>query len=290
MNLLIIGSSVVDEVYQNNIIEIKAGGIFYTIVGLLFSSNYKMNIDLLTNYSDDFEFYFKPIYNQVNLIKHSLNNFMPNVKLNVYEEREREETYSGFANSLTIHNEMELNNYDAILINMISGIDISLEEIKKLRKLFKGIIYLDIHSLARGFDDQNKRVFRQIEHSAEWLNSADIVQCNENELFTLGNSRNKDLIIDQALKTNLKHLIVTKGKNGADIYSNTQSISQETSSTINAINTVGCGDIFGAVFFSSYISTNDINLSLKQSVKISSHFTQFKNVYDFLDKGVDIYD
>ncbi|MFA5804952.1 MAG: hypothetical protein WC879_09925, partial [Melioribacteraceae bacterium] len=36
---------------------------------------------------------------------------------------------------------------------------------------------------------------------------------------------------------------------------------------INSANKIGCGDIFGAVFFYIYISTNDILVSLKAANK-----------------------
>lgn len=287
MRILVIGSSVVDEIHQNDKIEIKAGGVFYTVSGLLFSAAQNMQIDLITNFDEELGFYFNPIYSQINLLNTTENNFMPNVKLIVHQDKEREEIYSGFSHSLQLP-ELDYKLYDAILINMISGIDISLDKLNEIRNSFNGLIYMDIHSLARGFDSDGNRVFRKIEYANDWLNSIDILQCNANELMTIYDFKDAENIVNKILKTGIEYLIVTKGKNGAEVYSKIKLIKKDIPNIFAIKNSVGCGDIFGAIFFSSYISTNDIELSLQKSVKISSNFTQFKNVYEFLDKGQDL--
>ncbi len=284
MNILVIGTSVIDEIHQNGKIEIKAGGIFYTIAGLLFSSK-QYTIDLVTNYKSEFGFYFDSVYNTINLIVDEKNQFMPNVKLKIFSDREREETYSGFTKKLTIPSEINYSIYDAILINMISGLDISIEDLEEIRKKFNGIIYLDVHSLARGFDENQNRIFRKIKNSEKLLRSVDIIQCNENELTTLFDEKIDEEKIIKTIKGRLKFIIVTRGKQGAEIYDENKKLAIETPHNIKAINTVGCGDIFGAVFFSSYISSLNYDLALSKSVETSSKFTQFENVFEFLDKG-----
>lgn len=289
MRVLIIGSSVIDEIHQNEKIEIKAGGIFYTAAGLL-SANLQFDIDLLTNYQKELGFYFDPIYKQVNLILNEENRFMPSVKLIVHKEKEREEIYRGFTKSLFFPSDINLNSYSAILINMISGFDISIEQLQKIRKDFNGHIYLDVHSLARGFDENNNRIFRPIENPQKFVNSVDVLQCNENELFTLSAKKKKYEIIKELFESNLKILIVTKGKEGAELYTKEEKIEHKIEVHKKVLNRVGCGDIFGAVFFSSYISAYDYKIALHKSVNTASSFTQFKNVYEFLDKGNDLYD
>lgn len=288
MKILVIGSSVVDEIHQNNIVEIKAGGVFYNVCGLLFNPHHNIEIDLITNFDEELSFYFNPIYNQVNFIKIDENRFMPNVKLYVHKDKEREEFYDGFSQSLTIPDIINYNDYDGILINMITGVDISSEILAEIRNNYKGNIYLDLHSLSRGFDQSNNRVFRTINDSDKWLNNVDVLQCNQNELKTLYKSVDQKEIIEKVLSTNTKYLVITKGEKGAELYSTNYFLNEEAVKFSTISNSVGCGDIFGAVFFSSYISTNNIEFSLREGVKISSNFTQFKNVYEFLDKGIDL--
>jgi hypothetical protein len=288
MKILVIGSSVVDEIHQNSIIEIKAGGVFYNVCGLLFNPHHNLEIDLITNFDEELSFYFNPIYNQVNFIKIDENRFMPKVNLYVHQDKEREEFYDGFSQSLTIPGNINYNDYDGILINMITGIDISSEIIAEIRNNYKGKIYLDLHSLSRGFDQSNNRVFRTINDTDKWLNNIDVLQCNQNELKTLYKSVEEKVIIEKVLSTNTKYLVITKGERGAELYSKNNFLNEEAANFSTITNSVGCGDIFGAVFFSSYISTNNIEFSLREGVKISSNFTQFKNVYEFLDKGIDL--
>ena len=171
---------------------------------------------------------------------------------------------------------------------MITGVDISSEILVEIRNTYEGKIYLDLHSLSRGFDQSNNRVFRTINDTDKWLNNVDVVQCNQNELKTLYKSVDQKEIIEKILSTNTKYLVITKGEKGAELYSTNYFLNEETVKFSTISNSVGCGDIFGAVFFSSYISTNNIEFSLREGVRISSNFTQFKNVYEFLDKGIDL--
>jgi sugar/nucleoside kinase (ribokinase family) len=171
---------------------------------------------------------------------------------------------------------------------MITGVDISSEILAEIRNNYKGNIYLDLHSLSRGFDQSNNRVFRTINDSDKWLNNVDVLQCSQNELKTLYKSVDQKEIIEKVLSTNTKYLVITKGEKGSELYSTNYFLNEEAVKFSTISNSVGCGDIFGAVFFSSYISTNNIEFSLREGVKISSNFTQFKNVYEFLDKGIDL--
>jgi hypothetical protein len=46
----------------------------------------------------------------------------------------------------------ELSGFNGIMINMISGFDITLEQLKTIRKNFSGPVYMDVHTFSRGVD------------------------------------------------------------------------------------------------------------------------------------------
>jgi sugar/nucleoside kinase (ribokinase family) len=112
------------------------------------------------------------------------------VELVVNEVGERKETYSQTAQYLLLPSD-DLNRFDGILINMISGYDISLEQLKQLRKNYDGLIYFDVHTFSRGVDKNLNRIFREIFNFNEWAECIDILQANESELLTLSDQKDE---------------------------------------------------------------------------------------------------
>jgi sugar/nucleoside kinase (ribokinase family) len=152
---------------------------------------------------------------------------------------------------------------------MITGFDISLDKIKLIRKSYNGIIYFDLHTLSRGVDKNLVRNFRLVPDALEWISNVDIIQCNENELFTLSKATNRMDVINSILQVGLKYLIVTHGEGGAEIiFKEGEEIKSlhRPALQVNVKNKVGCGDIFGAVFFYNYLYHKDIDYSLEQAV------------------------
>ncbi|MEJ2056078.1 MAG: hypothetical protein P8X42_19360 [Calditrichaceae bacterium] len=64
-------------------------------------------------------------------------------------------------------------NADMIIVNLISGWDITRKFIEKLREKFKGLISLDIHSLTLGRAEDGTRFLRPVNEIKPWLESAD---------------------------------------------------------------------------------------------------------------------
>jgi sugar/nucleoside kinase (ribokinase family) len=153
---------------------------------------------------------------------------------------------------------------------MITGFDISLDRLKTIRKNYNGVIYFDLHTLSRGVDNNMTRKFRTVPDAGEWISNVDILQCNEMELWTLTSESNRSGAIKSTLEYGLKYLIVTRGKHGAELYylenSNLRSITRPAS-FVNVVNKIGCGDIFGAVFFYNYLCQRDTTYSLEVAIK-----------------------
>ena len=78
-----------------------------------------------------------------------------------------------------------LKRADTILINMISGADIELDTLKKIRSGFKGYMHMDIHNLVMRTNSSGYREHTNLENWREWCTNTDTLQMNE---FEIGNT------------------------------------------------------------------------------------------------------
>ena len=261
MKILIIGHTVEDHiVFHGEEQEVKPGGIFYSASGFHFLKDAEDEIYLCTSIQKDNYDLFAFVYDRFNHDFFSYVDKIPKIHLNVFEKKERHERYENITDKLTVPFEA-LNKFDGIFINMITGFDINVEDVQQIRKNYNGQIYIDIHSLARGIDDNYRRDFRKIPEVEEWISSVDIVQANDHELFTLSEKKTEKEIAEELLHIGAKIILVTKSARGASVY--TMKNGEVFSLSIPRIqietkNKVGCGDVFGAAFFSFYIKDKNI--------------------------------
>ncbi len=271
MKILVIGHTVKDIIDTGNKIVTKPGGIFYAATGFYTLKQKGDEIFLLTNIdelSGDLfaESLFGNLYSHLNL-KYSSKGEIITVHLKTFGTKEREEIYENLGDSLSIETLPDnLNDFDGIFLSMITGFDITLKNLLLIRSKYKGIIYCDIHSLSRGIDKNNKRYFRKIPEWEKWLSNFDIIQTNEYEIKSISDKNSEKKIAEDILNAGPKILIITKGKRGVKAY---KKQGDEIYSLfipaikINSVNNVGCGDIFGASFFYSYISSQNFLDSIR---------------------------
>jgi len=269
MKILVIGQSVIDNINTPNLNITQAGGIFYTILGLNTIIDKEDEIYLVSSVEKKSYKYFKEEYDKVNKKYLTWSDIIPTVTLNIYEDKERDEQYSIINSSLFVKYK-DLKNFDAILLNMITGFDITLNQLKKIRANFSGPIYLDVHSMARRVGENMKREFRTISDFSEWAENVDIIQANENEFNCLAEVEN---IPKYILDKGTKYLIKTMGDKGTRVYmKNGEEIRSLFISAykIKEGTTVGCGDIFGSVFFYNYIKEENLNNIILRSNKAAA--------------------
>ena len=264
MKILVIGHSVEDHIHQNNEEKVKPGGIYYSVLGLSKIIAADDEIHLVTALQKSNEHLFSSVYDKINKKNISWVDEIPKVHLIIHDSEERTECYENVSKNLDIDYNV-LSKFDGILINMITGFDITFEQLNEIRKHFNGLIYLDVHSLSRGFDESKTRVFRQIENFSQWASSVDLIQANELEVKTLFHFDSELEISAEVLKYGTKSLIVTKGDGGARAYFKRNDEIESVfvlAEIIQTLNKVGCGDIFGSIFFYTYLKTRNINKSL----------------------------
>ncbi|MGE5499288.1 MAG: carbohydrate kinase family protein, partial [Syntrophothermus sp.] len=274
-----------DHIHIKEKHEVKPGGIFYSVLGLKSFLEENDSLFLLTSMERESESLFSPLYDSLKKDFFQYKGRIPRVNLYIPDNAERCENYENLAENLDLSGLEELNSFDGILVNMITGFDVKLEDLKALRKNFNGQIYLDVHTLSRGLGENNQREFRLIPRAMEWIRQVDMIQVNENELRTLSRKESEIEIAREVLQTGLKCLIVTKGELGSKIYSleNGELKSYfQSAIKINCVNKVGCGDIFGAAFFTSYLKGKSLSEAARIANAAAGLTASYYEIKDFL--------
>ncbi len=182
------------------------------------------------------------------------------VRLVYRSQTERDEFTSPLLPSLDEDDCRVLADFDGIVINMISGNDLSLDALLWLKKHARGAIYFDYHTLALGITDEGRRYYRKPEHWETWLTTPDFVQMNEHEAALLGDLTAQDeeqlrRFISRVLLQGPRGVLVTLGERGvlagerigAEVEIRQCRYDLENAEVRDII---GCGDAFGASFFS----------------------------------------
>lgn len=270
MKLLVIGHSVEDHIKTDNKEIIKPGGIYYTASALTSIAS-KDEIFLCTYIEIENHNLFSDAYSKCVPDFISLTDSIPKVLLTIHGEKEREERYQNVVQNLNIPFD-RLKEFNGILINMVTGFDIDLNILKKIRQNFSGMIYLDVHTLSRGIGHHGDRNFKLIENFNEWAACVDIIQANEHEAKTLNHFDREEEIAREVLNHGTRQLIITKGQTGAKVYylqnGEVNSIFQ-SAAKVDAENQIGLGDVFEAAYFYNYLKTGNIFYSLNNSIKAS---------------------
>jgi len=290
MKLLVIGHSVVDTINYKKEKTIRPGGIFYSVLTLESFKNYEDEIYLCTALSKKDEYLFSTLYDKTNKKFITYLKEISQVSLTLYDDREREEKYSRLSPNLELP-QSNLNEFDGILINMITGYDITLEQLEKVRNEFNRLIYFDVHTFSRGVSKDIKRFFRPVPDFKKWARNIDILQANEEELKTLSGKKKEKEIANELLDYGINIVIITKAKEGAIAYFR---VNGKTKSVLDAANkfkvqnSVGCGDVFGAIFFYNYIRNKNIIQSLKTANKAAGNSTTYTKIEDFKNLRNDV--
>jgi sugar/nucleoside kinase (ribokinase family) len=297
MKLLIIGPSVVDKIkiacrtgrYKNNV-TVKPGGIFYTVISLISFLRDKDELFLCTAIDKESKKLFSPVYDKISKDYIYESELIPRVHLTISDSEEREEKYENITENLFV-DLSSLNKFDGILINMITGFDLTLEQVQMIRKNFKGKIYFDVHTFSRGLDENFKRSFRKIKDFQKWAECVDFIQANEMELKTLSEQADESEIINELFSFGIEQLIITKAEKGAVIFYKEEN--KINSVYINAIqvetiNKVGCGDVFGAVYFYNYIRNKNIVSALELANTAAGITLEYSELHDYLNLNKDV--
>lgn len=239
----------------------QPGGMFYVASACNALKEEGDRIWMLTGMSENQRHLYFPLYDNFELEFVNHVEQLPVNHLFIHEEGERDEKYENFAQKIEFDPEaLSRHHFDGVLLNLITGFDLTPADAAAIRKVTGAPVFLDIHSRSRSFDHDGKRVFAKIDDIAEWLAQVDILQANENEIKYCGDGEEESLIVENILNLGVKIVLVTRSAAGVRMY---RRINGETNSLfvkalpVRSVNKVGCGDVFGTAFFMEWLRTGD---------------------------------
>lgn len=290
MKILLCGHSVVDKIHEKDKVITQPGGIFYSASTILQISDSSDQIYLCTRIDVKHRELFNSVYEKLNQSYIEEGKEIPIVELGLSEHCERTEHYKNITSNLNIPL-TDLESFDGILINMITGFDINLNQLKSILTSSDALIYFDVHTLSRGIDEKGRRKFRTIPDFDKWAENIDILQSNESEIMTLFDLSNTNEIINRLFEIGVQIVCLTLGEKGVKIYYKNQGeicwFFRSTKS-VDSSNQIGLGDVFGATFFYSYIRNRDIFYASERAAQAAEFIASINNLLEFseLQKNV----
>jgi sugar/nucleoside kinase (ribokinase family) len=296
MKYIVIGEPCVDLIHKADGEVIHSyGGILYSVISLAVLAGKEDSVHPIMNLgSDEYENITGILKKYPNIKLDSINKVShPTRKVNLYYNmynsgnQARMETSTEPVNAIGYELiEKHLTDADAILVNMISGVDITLDTLKNIRKNFKGFIHIDIHNLVMKTNPDGTREHTNLEGWRDWCTNTNTVQMNEFEITTLSRIKKIEYEIAEEilinLKSNVNGIIVTRGKNGVSGFTKQEKsfgggiyydIDRDDVSAIennNFVDSTGCGDVFAASFTLDFSKNGNFKKSLRYSTRIAS--------------------
>jgi sugar/nucleoside kinase (ribokinase family) len=172
---------------------------------------------------------------------------------------------------------------DLLLINLISGFDLSLNTLQEVKKNSKGLVYIDIHSLTLGVDSEGNRFPREIKNWSNWVSPCDLVQANAREVSQLlsrdfGNKEAFDEAGFMLLDHGPRVASLTFGGDGISVFYRQGGVKVSVSLSEKkrkVRDSTGCGDVFGGGFVVSYLKNRDPLEAAQFANRLAGQSTQF---------------
>lgn len=306
MIYLVIGEPCVDLIHKDNgSIEHSYGGVLYSIISLAVLSPAGDVIRPLMNLGEDeydnitsiLKNYPKIQLDGINKVAHPTKKV--HLFLSNYGSGKKAKIEHSDAGTYTLSYESIqpfLGDAGTLLVNMVSGVDISLETLKKIRREFKGFIHIDIHNLVMRTNAEGFREHTNLPDWREWCTNSDTVQMNEFEVSVMSREKRNDYEIAEEILINLnkemKGIVVTKGKLGVSGFTKKEKSyggenffdldKLEVPAVENPkfVDTTGCGDVFGASFTADFSRTKDFKKALHYATRIASYKTSFSGIHE----------
>lgn len=189
-----------------------------------------------------------------------------------------------------------VQDLDALYVNFISGFEMCRWTAKNLRQGFHGPIYADLHSLFLGMRGDGVRTLQPLADIGEWFSCFDTVQLNEEEMRTLGDD--PMALSAEMLRAGVTLLNVTLGAKGvayihapgnevrsprsevrgaetqapgrpalrtSDFGHSTIRSARIAPPPVEATDTTGCGDVFGATCAARLAAGDSVEEALQRA-------------------------
>ena len=182
-------------------------------------------------------------------------------------------------------------NADMILVDMISGFDITLETLDEIRIAVREKhtpIYMDVHSLTLGTAEDFTRFHRPVDTWRRWLFMLHAAQMNEEEAAILSPEKlNEQSFANHTLALNTNSLLITRGERGCTAFIDERKHVKRFDipgiPIQQAVDPTGCGDVFAAAYCAHYMRTKDILASATFANRVAAFNAQLPGSTD-IDK------
>ncbi len=172
---------------------------------------------------------------------------------------------------------------DGILINMVSGSDITLDTLDKVRMSVRESrtpIHFDFHSLTLGIDKESRRFRRPLTEWRRWCFMVNSIQLSEEEALGLTAERfDEGTLVNHLMPLMVNALAITRGNRGLSvIVQKNKKLSRHDiagAAEGPAVDETGCGDVFGAAFLYSCLKEHDY----VRAAEFANHAAAFKSTF-----------
>lgn len=200
-----------------------------------------------------------------------------------YDEAHPGERVENIAPPIPFERIRKFLSADAVYVNMISGRDISLETLDRIRlevRSRKVPVHLDLHCLTLGVNPDGSRFRRAVSDWRRWCFMTDSVQMNQEEAQGITMEHWDDnSFAKQMMPLMVKAFIITRGGDGVTVYQDEHKTLRRTDITDGAnpdpVSTVGSGDIFGAAFLYAAAKKRDHITAARYAHTVASYSTRF---------------
>ncbi|MBL8016616.1 MAG: carbohydrate kinase family protein [Ignavibacteria bacterium] len=272
MKLAVIGEPCMDYIHRGSeTTEKQFGGILYSLVSLAVISKGSATVYPVMNLGED-EFEnvtgFLSKFNNIDQTFIRKTAHKTRVVNLFYKDKDSvlnvstKKTYDREENSTqpTLPVEYEqvknaLGFLDGILVNLVSGVDITLDSLSRIRNDFGGYIHMDLHNLVMQTFPDGTRKQLPVKDWRNWVNLCNTLQMNESEISILtGDNVTEYETAEKILNDNkVRSIVVTRGRSGVSLYELSEGKVQRTDlpriDSPKFIDSTGCGDVFAASFF-----------------------------------------
>ena len=183
-----------------------------------------------------------------------------------------------------------LTDVDGILINMISGFDVTLETLDRIRVESRKLnvpVHFDFHSLSLGIDTEHKRFRKPVADWQKWCAGINSVQMSEEEAAGLTPEHfGEHSLASAVLSENCHAMIVTRDRRGGTLFqkNGNRLVKHEFHGIeTEAQDPTGCGDVFGAAYMVEFLKNRNHINAVEYANRVAAAKTRFVGV-DGLDR------
>ncbi len=270
MTITVIGHLCLDVIHHADGTESESyGGIFFSLATLANLLGPRDTIYPVFGVGkDDYPAFIERLQAYPNIDTAGIFKFNgPTNQVSLYyrDKRERTECSRNISEPIPLKKIRPYIESNMILINMISGMDITLETLDEIRMDAREShtpIYVDIHSLTLGVNADDTRFHRPVELWRRWLFMLHGAQMNEEEAAIISAEKlSEENLGKHTLALNTNVLIITRGERGCTAYIDEKKhihhVDIEGIHDAPAADPTGCGDVFAAAYCAHYLSSKD---------------------------------